>query len=215
MAAKRRKSSKCPEPINTLLDLAGAATLGLYVRHKVKKDFESGCGEESAKAAAMVFGMGSMRRGSQGMINLGGLIGLNSALKEIEKQQEYTTDDYQKQPYISPIGPPTPAIKKPVKSGVWREHCEDGTTYGIYPEDFDNADDYAEALETARNANDESTFSPFESQLDMKEQVQKSSKYRWRKYCEDGSRYGVYPDDYETADDYEDALTEAKKNGDF
>lgn len=37
---KRRKSSKCPEPINTLLDIAGAATLGLYVKHKVKKDAE-------------------------------------------------------------------------------------------------------------------------------------------------------------------------------
>ena len=42
--AKRRKSSKCPEPINALLDVAGAATLGLYVKHKVKKDFEHGCG---------------------------------------------------------------------------------------------------------------------------------------------------------------------------
>ena len=38
--AKRRKSSKCPEPINALLDVAGAATLGLYVKHKVKKDFD-------------------------------------------------------------------------------------------------------------------------------------------------------------------------------
>lgn len=29
---KRRKSSKCPEPINTLLDVAGAATLGGAVK---------------------------------------------------------------------------------------------------------------------------------------------------------------------------------------
>lgn len=60
---------------------------GLYVKHKVKKDFEHGCGEESAKAAAMVFGMGSMRGGSRGTINLGGLVGLNSALKDIGLQQ--------------------------------------------------------------------------------------------------------------------------------
>ena len=83
--AKRRKPSKFPEPINSFLDIAGAATLGLYVKHKVKKDFENGCGEESAKAAVAVFGMGSMRRGSQGRINLGGLIGLNSALKDIKR----------------------------------------------------------------------------------------------------------------------------------
>ena len=117
--AKRRKSSKCPEPINTLLDIAGATTLGLYVKHKVKKDFENGCGEESSKAAAMVSGMGSMRRGSQGTINLGGLIGLNSALKDLKRQQmpSYIYDD---RPYISPIEPPSPAIKKPVKTGLWR-----------------------------------------------------------------------------------------------
>lgn len=107
--AKRRKSSKCPEPINTLLDVAGAATLGLYVKHKVKKDFESGCGEESAKAAAMVFGMGSMRRGSQGTINLGGLVGLNSALKDIERQQAAST--YDSQPYVSPIEPSKSQLK--------------------------------------------------------------------------------------------------------
>ena len=96
--AKRRKSSKCPEPINALLDVAGAATLGLYVKHKVKKDFEHGCGEESAKAVAMVFGMGSMRGGSRGTINLGGLVGLNSALKDIGLQQA-ASNTYDSQPY--------------------------------------------------------------------------------------------------------------------
>lgn len=38
-----------------------------------------------------------------------------------------------------------------------------------------------------------------------------SNRYRWRKYCEDGSKYGVFPEDYETADDYEDSLAAAKK----
>lgn len=35
-------------------------------------------------------------------------------------------------------------------------------------------------------------------------------KYRWRKYCGDGSQYGIYPEDYETADDYVEALEMAK-----
>ena len=35
--AKRRKSSKGPDPINAFLDIAGAATMGLYVKNKVKK----------------------------------------------------------------------------------------------------------------------------------------------------------------------------------
>lgn len=208
--AKRRKSSKCPEPINTLLDVAGAATLGLYVKHKVKKDFENGCGEESAKAAAMVFGMGSMRRGSQGTINLGGLIGLNSALKDIERQQA-SSYVYDNQPYISPIEPPSPAIKKPVKTGLWREHCEDGSKYGLYPENFATADDYADALRAAKEAKTPTPFATEPMPPRDDEQRPKKAKYSWRKHCEDGSKYGVFPEDYETADDYEDALAEAKK----
>ncbi len=42
MAKKRRtykKSSKCPEPFNTLIDLTGAVTIGAFVKHKVKKDY--------------------------------------------------------------------------------------------------------------------------------------------------------------------------------
>lgn len=207
--AKRRKSSKCPEPINTHLDIAGAATLGLYVKHKVKKDFENGCGEESSKAAAMVSGMGSMRRGSQGTINLGGLIGLNSALKDLKRQQmpSYIYDD---RPYISPIEPPSPAIKKPVKTGLWREHCEDGSKYGLYPEDFATADDYEDALKQAKESETSHPLAaePMPSKASYHSQC--GIKYRWRNHCEDGSAYGIYPEDYETADDYQDAL-DAKK----
>ena len=207
--AKRRKSSKCPEPINTLLDVAGAATLGLYVKHKVKKEFEHGCGEESAKAAAMVFGMGSMRRGSQGIINLGGLVGLNSALRDIERQQ--ATSTYDSQPYVSPIEPTTPAIKKPAKTGLWREHCEDGSQYGLYPENFSTADDYADALKAAKEEMAAAPFVAEQMPSTDQELAQPSNRYRWRKYCADGSEYGVFPEDYETADDYEDSLAAAKK----
>lgn len=97
-----RKSSKYPEHINTFLDIAGVATFGLYVKHKVKKDFQKGCGEDSAKAAATVFGIGSMRSGSRGIMSLGDLVGLNSALKDIERQQTTShITDYA--PFISPI----------------------------------------------------------------------------------------------------------------
>lgn len=208
--AKRRKSSKCPEPINTLLDIAGGATLGLYVKHKVKKDFENGCGEESAKAAAMLFGMGSMRRGSQGTINLGGLMGLNSAINDIERQQA-SSYVYNNRPYISPIEPPTPAIKKPIKAGLWREHCEDGSQYGIYPENFDTADDYEDALKIAKESETTHPFATETTPIKEDDQSQQENSYRWRKYCEDGSQYGIFPEDYETADDYADALAEAMK----
>ena len=32
------------------------------------------------------------------------------------------------------------------------------------------------------------------------------NKYIWRKYCNNSTLYGIDPEDYETADDYEEAL---------
>lgn len=67
----------------------------------------------------------------------------------------------------------------------WREFCEDGSEYGISPEDYEDEWEYEEALEEA--------------------------KYAWRDDCEDGFEYGVDADDYETLEEYEEALREAKK----
>ena len=59
------------------------------------------------------------------------------------------------------------------------------------------------------------TASPFvDEQMPSTDQelAQPSNRYRWRKYCEDGSKYGVFPENYETADDYEESLAAAKKD---
>ena len=68
---------------------------------------------------------------------------------------------------------------------AWRLNCEDGSEYGISPEDYETRDEYHEALH--------------------------QEKYAWRDYCEDGSEYGIDPEDYETEDEYQDALDEAKE----
>ena len=61
----------------------------------------------------------------------------------------------------------------------WREFCDDGSEYGISPEDYEEEWEYEEALEEA--------------------------KYAWREDCEDGLEYGLAPEDYETAEEYEEA----------
>lgn len=208
--AKKKKASKGPDPIDTLLDIAGAVTLGAYVKHKVKKDYKNGCGEESAKAAAAVFGVGSLHRGSRGRINLGGLIGLNSALEEIERQEasmishrsQYQTSSTERD---SPHG-------HPAKPGIWREHCEDGSPYGLSPIDYETADDYYDALNRAKTNGVVVSEENSSAQLTEDDINLQCKKHLWQKYCEDGSPYGVYPKDYETADDYEEALNEAKKS---
>ena len=66
----------------------------------------------------------------------------------------------------------------------WRECCDDGSAYGIYPYDFNTEEAYDRALEKARQA--------------------------WRSKCTDGLKYGVDPELYDDPDEYEAALMDAK-----
>lgn len=54
---------------------------------------------------------------------------------------------------------------------------------------------------------DNGDFSPsYDSDFD----ISSSNDYSWRDYCEDGDDYDVDPEDYETEEEYEEALNEAK-----
>lgn len=208
--AKRRKSSRGSDPLDTIVDLAGAVTMGLYARHKIKKDFEKGQGEESAKAGSMVLGYGAMRGGSRGLISLGGLIGLNSGLKSIEGQQQ-VPQVYDEPPFIDKVSDVPKSTSKKARQNMWREQCEDGSAYGLSPYNFRSADDYEDALKQAKDV--ENSQDCIEDSAVVNHQKSPSEKkYLWRKFCSDGSKYGINPEDFENADDYEDAVLMAKGN---
>lgn len=139
---KRSTSKGCPEPLNTMIDLAGAAAMGAFAKHKLKRDYAKGQGEESAKAAMMVYGMGSLRRGSEGLISLGGLHGISSALKDIKKGGQER-------------GTHTPVFedwtyKAHDNRYAWRLNCQDGREYGIDPEDYETREEYHKAIQNAK-----------------------------------------------------------------
>lgn len=207
--ARIRKSSRGSDPLDTIVDLAGAVTMGLYARHKIKKDFEKGQGEESAKAGSMVLGYGAMRGGSRGLISLGGLIGLNSGLKSIERQQQ--APQIYEPPFIDKVSDAPKATSKKVRQNMWRERCEDGSAYGLSPYDFSSADDYEDALNKAKGASvadvSEVNILPTSNTVTDSHGQKKNI---WRNFCTDGSKYGVNPEDFENADDYEEALKRAK-----
>ena len=156
--SKRYKPSpKCPDPINTFLDIAGAVTLGAYTKHKILKDYEKGHGAESIQGATTVFGFGAMRRGSSGLINLGGLYGVRSALNEIDKREKSSA-------YYRPVYTRVQSDRydqfttyKPINNKyAWRLNCEDGSDYGVYPEDYETRDEYNLALHVAKyHSNDD------------------------------------------------------------
>ena len=101
-----------------------------------------------------------------------------------------------------------------LKTVEWRLHCEDGTQYGLSPLDYETADEYDEALQSAKNSSHTiDVLEQSESKENLTEHKPMPSKYIWRKYCSDGTAYGIDPEDHETADDYQDALNKALSEG--
>ncbi len=151
--AKRKKysASKCPEPLNTMIDLAGAIAMGAFTKHQIKKDYFRGCGAESVKAATMVYGMGAMRRGSSGLIALGGLNGINSAIRDIERSEATARR------HVSAFddGISFSPYKTNDNRYAWRLNCEDGSAYGVSPEDYETRDAYNMALSKAKGGQPE------------------------------------------------------------
>lgn len=95
--AKQRRKSSCPEPLNTMIDIAGAVTMGIVSRSMVQKDIKRGQGRESVAVAREIFGAGALRGGSDGLISLGGLMGVESAVRSAEREGQqncaYTEED--------------------------------------------------------------------------------------------------------------------------
>lgn len=204
MARRKRKRSSCPDPINGFIDLCAGATMAIIARNKLKRDIEKGEGEESLIAGSIVFGHQALRGNPVG---LGGMLGLRSALSEMEKHS--TPEKYDYQPQVtglqhsnSPTGTRTP------KKYIWREHCS--ATNGIDPQDYETADDFYDAV--AQSSIAPKQEAPLDSSHTVPAEEHKSHadrKYIWRKYCPDGSKYGINPEDFESADDYEECLLAA------
>jgi len=100
----------------------------------------------------------------------------------------------------------------------WRDFCEDGSSFGVFPEDYETEDEYELALEEAKygwrdTAEDGSEYgldpADYETKTDYAEALEEA-KYAWRDEAEDGSEYGLDPTDYETEEEYSEALEEAR-----
>ncbi len=101
---------------------------------------------------------------------------------------------------------------------AWRETCEDGSEFGLDPEDYETEEEYEEALEEEKygwreTCEDGSGYGLDPENYETEEEYEEalnSEKYAWRLTCEDGYEYGLDPEDYETEDEYNDALYEEK-----
>lgn len=93
----------------------------------------------------------------------------------------------------------------------WRDDCEDGSDYDIDPYDFDTEEEYIQALDAAKaERNIEPPLSVFIEKLfegiNIDPYPAKSNSNNWRYNCTEDNEFGLDPEDYDTEEEYEDAL---------
>lgn len=183
MAKRKKKSSKRERipVIDFLIDMAAAATMD-YIAYKRR---QKRGGRRSNKidpyeATGIAMGLG-MIDDTEDLIKFGGTLGMMGAFDPDEPDEVYQNSyvgSHEDNPFYAPKN----------NKYAWRLNCEDGSEYGISPEDFETRDEYHKALHR--------------------------EKYAWREWREDGTDFGVDPDDFETEGEYEEALEEAKQAAD-
>ncbi len=134
MAKKRsrKKSSKCPEPFNTLIDLAGAATLDYIAYKRRQKRGNKGNQLDPYAAAGVAMGLGKLNT-TEDVIMLGGILG---AVGGFDDEEQSAVGSY-----------------KPLNNRyAWRLNCEDGSEYGIDPESYETRTAYHDALHRLKYA---------------------------------------------------------------
>ncbi len=149
MAKRRKKSSKCPEPFNTLIDLAAAATLD-YIAYKrrQKRGGKKNHKIDPYAAAGVAMGMGKLNS-TEDIIKLGGFLGAMGAFDEDDDTSDYGAYTPSR---FSSSKPYQASTYKPANKNryAWRMNCENGSVYGIYPENYETRDEYNAALKRAK-----------------------------------------------------------------
>lgn len=145
---------------------------------------------------------------------------LNHIEKEMREESTDDSDDFDDD--LDFIGESDSYSDEPDSS--WRDTCEDGSEYGLDPQDYDNEDEYLDSLNEAKyewrdfcdDEGHEYDIDPedYETEDEYNAAV-REAKYGWRDTCDDGADYGINPEDYETEDDYLEALGEAETDAEW
>lgn len=142
----KRKSSKCPEPFNTLIDIAAGITMGAVADHMEKKYRYSEKGKINPYAvSAMGLASGRMKS-TEDILRTGAFLG---AMGSFDVEADGITSSHS---YI----PEDPVFRQIRETKVndnryaWRLNCEDGSAYGVSPYNYETRAAYNEALKAAK-----------------------------------------------------------------
>ena len=130
---KQSKSSKCSKPINTLIDLAAAATFDYIASKRRQKHGVSHTKIDPYAAAGVAFGMGNLKS-TEDVLKLGGMLGSMGAFDD--------TDDLREIMPGASIGTMGTVIDAGTRKDI-------GLQYGILRENYESREDYVAALNEA------------------------------------------------------------------
>lgn len=157
--AKRRKSSKksskCPEPFNTLIDIAAGLTMHAIADKMEKKhNYHKRGAPNPYRASAYGFTVGKMRT-TDDILKLGAVMGAMGSFDDdyVPPEQRLYHPDTSWE--FDDIG--SNYSQSNNNKYAWRLNCEDGSDYGIYPEDYETRDEYNDALSDAKFTFDDAT----------------------------------------------------------
>lgn len=146
--AKRKKMSKCPEPFNTLIDIAAGATMHAIADKMEKKHqyYKRGA-PNPYRASAYGFTTGRLNS-TEDIIRLGGLMGAMGAFDDDcappAHHFRYADSSWE----FDEVSNNNP--KSNDNRYAWRLNCEDGSSYGICPENYKTRNEYNKALQAAK-----------------------------------------------------------------
>lgn len=157
----KKSSSKCPEPINTLIDIAAGLTMGAVANHMEKKYHYKKKGKINPYSVS-AFGLSTGKmKSTEDILRTGAFLGAMGSF-------DVEAEDERGHSYI-PADPVFSEIKTPKHNNnryAWRLNCEDGLQYGIRPEDFETREAYSEALRRAKESSSERYASETQTQED-------------------------------------------------
>lgn len=153
--ARRRKTkgtTKCPEPINTLIDLAAAATFDYIAYKRRKKHGGKPTRIDPYEAAGIAYGLGHLDS-TEDIIRLGGKLGAMGAFNDEESEVDPykvagTAFDAGAAEDIFEFGSIPSMTDASTHSANTAEMIE--ATYGISAADYTTRDDFIKAINTAR-----------------------------------------------------------------
>lgn len=176
MAKRRRgskKSSKCPEPFNTLIDIAAGLTMGAVANHMEKKYNYSKKGKINPYAVSAAKMAAGRMNSTEDILRTGAVLGAMGSFDveadEVPTYKPYVPED----PVFSQIR----ETKVNDNRYAWRLNCEDGSAYGVSPYDYETRAAYNQALANARKDTSAAEVPSTPEAVDVTPEAQKTYQY--------------------------------------